>query len=239
MSADLKYVLLYYDLTQIYRYSFEARYKIYDLESKRLYHLWPLNKYGEKISFATWGPKGNQMAYVYKNDIYYVPKVNGTHYAVTNNGVEGVVFNGIPDWLYEVIIQLLIVEIDAKLKTEGRGSSDKCVTEAGKIAVVKWCGNRTDIVKRWSKKDVTFLEVSRPEVVKFYNKSMGDCGQAWLINAIVPNSYKKKFSSQIALFGGLQTEISSVLLRLTTQRLESITITGMATTTTVQTFWHT
>ncbi|GIX96385.1 venom dipeptidyl peptidase 4 [Caerostris darwini] len=39
--------------------------------------------------------------YVYKNDIYYVPKVNGTHYAVTNNGVEGVVFNGVPDWLYE------------------------------------------------------------------------------------------------------------------------------------------
>ncbi|GFY74750.1 prolyl endopeptidase FAP [Trichonephila inaurata madagascariensis] len=40
-------------------------------------------------------------AYVYKNDIYYIPKVNGTHYAVTNNGVEGVIFNGVPDWLYE------------------------------------------------------------------------------------------------------------------------------------------
>ncbi|GFT17124.1 inactive dipeptidyl peptidase 10 [Nephila pilipes] len=101
VSADIKYVLLYYDLTQIYKHSFEARYKIYDLENKRMYHLWPLNKYGEKLLFVTWGPKGNQMAYVYKNDIYYVPKVNGTHYAVTNNGVEGVVYNGVPDWLYE------------------------------------------------------------------------------------------------------------------------------------------
>ncbi|KAG8188062.1 hypothetical protein JTE90_009934 [Oedothorax gibbosus] len=39
--------------------------------------------------------------YVYQNNIYYIAKVNGTHYAVTKNGVEGVVFNGIPDWLYE------------------------------------------------------------------------------------------------------------------------------------------
>ncbi|KAF8793998.1 Inactive dipeptidyl peptidase 10 like protein [Argiope bruennichi] len=101
MSADQKYVLLVYDLNRIYRYSFDARYKIYDLENKRIYHLWPLNKFGEKISLATWGPKGNQMAYVYKNNIYYVPKVNGTHYAVTNNGVEGIIFNGVPDWLYE------------------------------------------------------------------------------------------------------------------------------------------
>ncbi|GFQ71889.1 inactive dipeptidyl peptidase 10, partial [Trichonephila clavata] len=61
VSADLKYVLLYYDLIQIYTYSFEARYKIYDLENRRIYHLWPLNKYGEKILFVTWGPKGNQM----------------------------------------------------------------------------------------------------------------------------------------------------------------------------------
>lgn len=38
--------------------------------------------------------------YVYQNNIYYVPSVYGEHYPVTNNGVEGVIFNGITDWLY-------------------------------------------------------------------------------------------------------------------------------------------
>ncbi|KAG8177760.1 hypothetical protein JTE90_009299, partial [Oedothorax gibbosus] len=101
ISTDLKYVLLFYDITQIYKYSFEARYIIYEIESGISYPLWPLNKPGEKIRYAAWGPKGNQMVYVYQNNIYYIAKVNGTHYAVTKNGVEGVVFNGIPDWLYE------------------------------------------------------------------------------------------------------------------------------------------
>ncbi|GBN72960.1 hypothetical protein AVEN_192574-1 [Araneus ventricosus] len=75
---------------------------------------------------------------------------------------------------------------------EGRGSSDKCVTEAGKIAAVKWYGNCADVVKRWSKKDVTFVKVSRPEIVKFYNKSIGESGQECLINVIVPNGYKEQ-----------------------------------------------
>ncbi|GBN48177.1 hypothetical protein AVEN_77016-1, partial [Araneus ventricosus] len=59
------------------------------------------------------------------------------------------------------------IALDVKLKMEGRGSSDKCVTEAGKIAVVKWYGNLADIVKRWSKEAVPFVEVSRPEIVMF------------------------------------------------------------------------
>ncbi|GBN48890.1 Zinc finger CCCH-type with G patch domain-containing protein [Araneus ventricosus] len=64
-----------------------------------------------------------------------------------------------------VIIQLSNIKIDAELKTEGRGSSDKCITEAGKIAVVKRYSNREDVVERWSKKDVTFVVVSRPEIM--------------------------------------------------------------------------
>ena len=56
----------------------------------------------------------------------------------------------------------------------------------GKISVVKWYNNRAvtlastflldnpkDLVKRWSKKKSTFIDASRPEIVKFYNKSMG------------------------------------------------------------------
>jgi hypothetical protein len=75
---------------------------------------------------------------------------------------------------------------DAQLKKDGRGSCDNCVTKDGKIAVVKWFDNRAvtlastflsdnaqDLVKRWSKKDAAFIDVARPEIVKFYNRSMG------------------------------------------------------------------
>ncbi|GBL93312.1 hypothetical protein AVEN_219453-1 [Araneus ventricosus] len=74
---------------------------------------------------------------------------------------------------FTVAIHLLKVKIDPKLKTDGRGISDKYVTEAGKITVVKWYGNRANVVKKCSKEDVTFVEVPRPEIVKFYNKSIG------------------------------------------------------------------
>lgn len=38
--------------------------------------------------------------YVYENNIFYVPNVNDTHYQVTTTGVDGVIFNGVTDWLY-------------------------------------------------------------------------------------------------------------------------------------------
>ncbi|XP_054706739.1 inactive dipeptidyl peptidase 10-like [Uloborus diversus] len=101
IAADQKYILLIYDVIQVYKYSFDAKYKIYDIENRKIHHFWPLNKPGEKLQFVTWGNKGNQMAYVYKNNVYYLPTVNGTHYLVSSEGVEGIVFNGVPDWLYE------------------------------------------------------------------------------------------------------------------------------------------
>lgn len=42
------------------------------------------------------------MAFVYDNDIYYKPKVEKDLVCrITNTGRRGVVFNGVPDWLYE------------------------------------------------------------------------------------------------------------------------------------------
>ncbi|GBN24413.1 hypothetical protein AVEN_69681-1 [Araneus ventricosus] len=93
----------------------------------------------------------------------------------------GMPSSGIPSSSYSetgipssVVIHLLTVKIDAKLKTDGRGSSDKYVTEAGTIALVKWYGNRTDVIKRWNKKDITFVEVPRPEIclrIEFFLRS--------------------------------------------------------------------
>jgi hypothetical protein len=54
------------------------------------------------LQHVVWAPRGNALAFVYRNDIYYKSSALASHvYRVTNTGRQGVVFNGIPDWLYE------------------------------------------------------------------------------------------------------------------------------------------
>ena len=55
------------------------------------------------LQLAEWGPAGSQLVLVLDNDIYY--KASGAAQSrvlrLTASGRRGVVFNGIPDWLYE------------------------------------------------------------------------------------------------------------------------------------------
>lgn len=55
------------------------------------------------LQLAEWGPTGSQLVMVLDNDIYY--KASGAAQArvvrLTASGKQGVVFNGVPDWLYE------------------------------------------------------------------------------------------------------------------------------------------
>jgi hypothetical protein len=54
------------------------------------------------LQHVVWAPKGNALALVYRNDIYYkTSALTSRVYRVTNTGQPGVVFNGVPDWLYE------------------------------------------------------------------------------------------------------------------------------------------
>lgn len=39
--------------------------------------------------------------YIFENNIYYQPNATGHALRVTSSGREGVVFNGLADWLYE------------------------------------------------------------------------------------------------------------------------------------------
>jgi hypothetical protein len=54
------------------------------------------------LQHVVWAPRGNALAFVYRNDIYYkTSALTSLVYRVTNTGRPGVVFNGVPDWLYE------------------------------------------------------------------------------------------------------------------------------------------
>ena len=66
-----------------------------------------------------------------------------------------------------------------------QGAMDSCVSKSGDIPIVRWPDNNVvnvastfvgmgniDKVKRWSKKDKTYIDVDCPEIIKYYNDFM-------------------------------------------------------------------
>ncbi|TNN53558.1 Inactive dipeptidyl peptidase 10 [Liparis tanakae] len=53
------------------------------------------------LQFASWGVQGQDLIYVFENNIYYQADVQSSSWRLTSSGQEGGVFNGISDWLYE------------------------------------------------------------------------------------------------------------------------------------------
>uniref|UniRef100_A0A3Q2XEI1 Dipeptidyl-peptidase 6b n=1 Tax=Hippocampus comes TaxID=109280 RepID=A0A3Q2XEI1_HIPCM len=65
---------------------------------------WPLNPpevHEAVLQFAGWGPKGQQLIFIFENNIYYRATIESRTIRLVSTGKEGVVFNGLADWLYE------------------------------------------------------------------------------------------------------------------------------------------
>lgn len=102
LSPDKNYLLIVQEINKIYRYSFTAKYQIYNISDDKLSPLLPKNS-SIRYQYAEWGTKGTQLVYVYENNIYYLPSVfeRITPTPLSHTGVFGAVLNGIPDWVYE------------------------------------------------------------------------------------------------------------------------------------------
>ncbi|KAL3220236.1 hypothetical protein MRX96_030058 [Rhipicephalus microplus] len=101
MSPDLNFLLLVHDVVPVFRYSFTAKYKIYDFSNREVFPL-KHSSNQEELQYAAWGQTGNQLTYVFENDLYLIPSVgDSSPVRLTDTGSPGVVFNGIADWLYE------------------------------------------------------------------------------------------------------------------------------------------
>lgn len=99
VSDDLKKVLVRYDNRQIFRHSTVSKFTIVFLDSSV-----PSYKIAEggEIQIAFFSPNGNGLAYIQDNNIYYLDfDALGLATIVTSDGVPGVIYNGIPDWVYE------------------------------------------------------------------------------------------------------------------------------------------
>uniref|UniRef100_UPI0037E8AFD8 inactive dipeptidyl peptidase 10-like n=1 Tax=Semicossyphus pulcher TaxID=241346 RepID=UPI0037E8AFD8 len=101
VSPDLNFVLLGYDVKQVYQHSFWASYLIYNLYTREVRELNPPEVSDSVLQFASWGVHGQQLIYIFENNIYYQTDVQSSSWRLTSSGQEGVIFNGITDWLYE------------------------------------------------------------------------------------------------------------------------------------------
>uniref|UniRef100_A0A3P8WL41 Dipeptidyl-peptidase 6b n=1 Tax=Cynoglossus semilaevis TaxID=244447 RepID=A0A3P8WL41_CYNSE len=65
---------------------------------------WPLNPpevHEAALQFAGWGPHGQQLIFIFENNIYYKATVESRAIRLVSTGQDGVIFNGLADWLYE------------------------------------------------------------------------------------------------------------------------------------------
>lgn len=53
------------------------------------------------LQYASWGPRDSQLVFVHRDNIYYKASAESVAIQVTSTSQEGVILNGIPDWLYE------------------------------------------------------------------------------------------------------------------------------------------
>ncbi|XP_067356170.1 inactive dipeptidyl peptidase 10-like isoform X2 [Channa argus] len=101
LSADLKYALFAYDVKPLYRCSYRASYIIYNIYTREVWELNPPEVQNAVLQFAAWGRQGQQLIYIFENNIYYQSDVRSNSLRITSSGMEGVIFNGLSDWLYE------------------------------------------------------------------------------------------------------------------------------------------
>uniref|UniRef100_A0A4W3HAA7 Dipeptidylpeptidase IV N-terminal domain-containing protein n=1 Tax=Callorhinchus milii TaxID=7868 RepID=A0A4W3HAA7_CALMI len=86
---------------QVYLYSFTASYAIYNIQTREVTELRGEGLQGSVLQYAAWGASGNQLVYILENNIYYQQTAHSPARALTSSGKDGVIFNGIADWVYE------------------------------------------------------------------------------------------------------------------------------------------
>uniref|UniRef100_A0A3Q3XAT7 Inactive dipeptidyl peptidase 10-like n=1 Tax=Mola mola TaxID=94237 RepID=A0A3Q3XAT7_MOLML len=103
VSADSRFILLAYNIRPVFSQSFTASYAIYNVANDLL-EFNPPEKEKAALQYASWGPQGSQLAYVFDGDIYYKPSVASKPLRLTNADQQQHVVNGLSDWTYEEML---------------------------------------------------------------------------------------------------------------------------------------
>ena len=95
-SSDENKLLITNDIEAIYRHSFTANFYVYDLKTKQITKI-----FTDKVQLANFSPLADKVAFVYKNNLYYVNLEKKQTVKVTTDGEWNKIINGAPDWVYE------------------------------------------------------------------------------------------------------------------------------------------
>ncbi|XP_035911036.1 venom dipeptidyl peptidase 4 isoform X2 [Anopheles stephensi] len=104
ISADRRYLLLAQNVKKLFRHSFLAQYSVYDITTSETIPLTITSQSDEwpYLLHAEFTPKGQAIVLVFEYDIYYRPSARALQaYRLTKTAIPGIVYNGVPDWLYE------------------------------------------------------------------------------------------------------------------------------------------
>ncbi|XP_072033192.1 prolyl endopeptidase FAP-like [Amphiura filiformis] len=103
-NANLDYLLLACNVKKLYRHSFTAVYKIYNVIQEEEIRVLKPPDAGDgdvELQYASWDPAGTGLIFVYGNNIYYQKALGHDIVQLTDTGEDMNIFNGIPDWVYE------------------------------------------------------------------------------------------------------------------------------------------
>nr|XP_045243302.1 dipeptidyl aminopeptidase-like protein 6 isoform X1 [Macaca fascicularis] len=101
ISPDREYALFSYNVEPIYQHSYSGYYVLSKIPHGDPQSLDPPEVSNAKLQYAGWGPKGQQLIFIFENNIYYCAHVGKQAIRVVSTGKEGVIYNGLSDWLYE------------------------------------------------------------------------------------------------------------------------------------------
>ncbi|MCM1517929.1 MAG: S9 family peptidase [Pseudoflavonifractor sp.] len=98
MSADGTKLLVYKDSRTMYRHSFRASYYVFEINRNILK---PLSESHPVQQVPAFSPDSRMVAFVADNNIYIKKLDYETEVAVTTDGRENEIINGVPDWVYQ------------------------------------------------------------------------------------------------------------------------------------------
>ncbi|CAF0793607.1 unnamed protein product [Brachionus calyciflorus] len=105
VSNDPTFILIGYDMKNLYRHSIIARYKLFNTISNVSYDVLPTEVYStDRIQNAVLSSNSRKLAFVYENNIYLMEEFfDGSKKSkkITHDGNDSYIYNGITDWLYE------------------------------------------------------------------------------------------------------------------------------------------
>ena len=95
ISSDEKFMVVQYEMQQVYRHSFTAKCYVVDLQNHKITYI------PERMRYPILSPDNKRIAYVKNNNVFIYELFAAKETQITTDGEENKIINGAVDWVYE------------------------------------------------------------------------------------------------------------------------------------------